>query len=86
MTRVTSSEFEADFALFSAKARHEPVVITTHGRDSLVVISADEWERLRQRDRRVGLASELGDEWVEAVKTAVVPAEFAYLDEESKER
>jgi prevent-host-death family protein len=66
------------------QARREPVVITKHGRDSLVVISADEWERLKRRDRRVGLTSELPDEWVEAVREAKVSEEFAALDAELK--
>ena len=84
MTRVTSSEFQAAFGSLSDKARHEPVVITKHGRDSLVVMSAEEWERLRRRDRRVGLTTELGEEWIEAVRSAEVPASFAHLDAELK--
>jgi prevent-host-death family protein len=83
-TRVTASEFQQAFGSLSDKARHEPVVITKHGRDSLVVMSAEEWERLRRRDRRVGLTTELGEEWTEAVRNAQVPAEFAHLDAELK--
>ena len=83
-TRVTASEFQQAFGSLSDKARHEPVVITKHGRDSLVVMSTEEWERLRRRDRRVGLTTELGEEWTEAVRSAQVPAEFAHLDAELK--
>ena len=35
-TRVTASEFQQAFGALSDKARHVPVVITKHGRDSLV--------------------------------------------------
>jgi prevent-host-death family protein len=83
-TRVTASEFQQAFGALSDKARHEPVIITKHGRDSLVVMSAEEWERLKRRDRRVGLTSELPEEWVEAVRSAKVPDEFAHLDAELK--
>ena len=83
-TRVTASEFQQAFGALSDKARYEPVVITKHGRDSLVVMSAEEWERLKRRDRRVGLVTELSDEWVEAVRRAKVPDEFADLDAELK--
>jgi prevent-host-death family protein len=83
-TRVTASEFQTAFGALSDKARHEPVVITKHGRDSLVVMSAEEWERLRRRDRRVVLTTELSDEWVEAVRSAKVPDEYAYLNAELK--
>jgi prevent-host-death family protein len=80
ITRVSASEFQQAFGALSDKARQEPVVITKHGRDSLVVMSADEWRRLKRRDRRVGLTTELPDEWVEAVRNAKVPQEFAPLD------
>ena len=83
-TRVTSSEFQAAFGALSDKARHEPVVITKHGKDSLVVMSAEEWGRLRRRERRVGLTSELGQEWIEAVRNARVPDEFGHLDADLK--
>ena len=82
--RVTSSEFQQSFGALSDKARNEPVVITKHGRDSLVVMPVEEWERLRRRDRRAGLAGELPKEWFEAVRRAKVPDEFASLDAELK--
>lgn len=83
-TRVTASEFQQSFGALSDKARYEPVVITRHGRDSLVVMPVEEWDRLRRRDRRVGLATELPQEWVEAVSDAKVPDEFTHLDAELK--
>lgn len=83
-TRVTASEFQAAFGALSDKARREPVVITKHGRDSLVVMSTDEWARLKRRDRRVGEAADLPDEWIEAVRNAKVPAEYEHLDAELK--
>ena len=82
--RVTASEFQQAFGLLSDKARQQPVVITKHGRDSLVVIPVEEWERLKRRDRRAGLAEDLPDEWLEAVRTAEVPEEFAHLDADLK--
>jgi prevent-host-death family protein len=83
-TRVTASEFQQAFGALSDKARHEPVIITKHGRDSLVVMAAEEWQRLKRRDRRVGLATELPEQWIEAVRAAKVPDEFAVLDGELK--
>jgi prevent-host-death family protein len=82
LTKVTASEFQQAFGALSDKARHEPVVITKHGRPSLVVMAAEEWERLKRRDRHVGLTAELPEEWVEAVRHAQVPDEFAHLDTE----
>jgi len=81
-TRVTAAEFQQDFRALSDKARNEPVVITQQGHDSLVVLSAEEWERLKRRSRNVGLTSELPDEWVEAARRAKVSEEFDHLDDE----
>jgi prevent-host-death family protein len=81
-TRVTASEFQNAFGMISDKARREPVVITKHGRDSLVVMPVEEWERLKRRDRRVGLTEELSDEWVEAIRSAEAPGEVVHLDAE----
>jgi prevent-host-death family protein len=75
-TRVTASEFQNSFGMLSDKARRQPVVITKHGRDSLVVLPVEEWERLKRRDRHVGLTSEASEEWIEAVRTAATPPEY----------
>jgi prevent-host-death family protein len=83
-TRVTASEFQQAFGALSDKARREPVVITKHGRDSLVVMASEEWERLKRRDRKVGLAGDLPPEWIEAVQNATVPDAFAHLDAEGE--
>ena len=83
-TRVTASQFQQSFGAMSDHARREPVVITKHGRDSLVVMSAEEWARLKRRDRRVGLAEELPEEWIEAVRSSQVPEEYGHLDAEMK--
>ncbi|HLZ84702.1 MAG TPA: type II toxin-antitoxin system prevent-host-death family antitoxin [Caulobacteraceae bacterium] len=83
-TRVTASEFQQAFGMLSDKARRQPVVITKHGRDSLVVMPVEEWERLKRRDRHVGLTADLSVEWLEAVRNAKVPEEFAHLDADLK--
>ena len=46
MTRVTATEFKNNLGAFSDAAMREPVIITSHQRDRLVLISADEYRRL----------------------------------------
>jgi hypothetical protein len=70
-TRLTASEFQMSFGTLSEKARHQPAV--KHGRDSLVVMSVEECERMKRRERQVELTAELPDEWVEAVRKAEAP-------------
>jgi PHD/YefM family antitoxin component YafN of YafNO toxin-antitoxin module len=83
-TRVTTGEFQRAFGVWTEKAAEKPVTITKEGRDHLVVLSADEYARLKRRDRQVGRASELPEEWVDAVRKARVPDEYAHLDAELK--
>ena len=52
MKSVTTTEFYRNFGTYSDAAMREPVSITNHGRDSLVVLSADEYKRLKTMDSR----------------------------------
>jgi prevent-host-death family protein len=74
MVKVTASEFQRLFGKLSDQALKEAVAITKQGRDHLVLVSAEEYARLKRRDRKVGLAGELSDEWLVAVRKAAVPA------------
>jgi PHD/YefM family antitoxin component YafN of YafNO toxin-antitoxin module len=82
--RVRASEFLKAFGALRRSTRREPVIMMEQGQDDLGVMSAEECERLRRRDRRVGLTSELLEEWLEAARQAKVPDEFAELDDELK--
>lgn len=46
MARVTATEFKNNIGMFSDAAMNEPVIITSHQRDRLVLMSADEYRRL----------------------------------------
>ena len=81
-TRVTESEFQRAFGALTEQALREPVTITKDGRDHVVVVSAQEYSRLKRRDRQVGLTTDLPEEWVDAVRQAKVPDEFAHLNAE----
>jgi hypothetical protein len=47
--RSRAREFRSAFGILGHKARREPVIVTKHGRDPLVVMAAEEWERLKWR-------------------------------------
>lgn len=81
---MTEAELQRASAAVAERARREPVTITKDGRDDLVLLSAEEYARLKRRDRRVGLTEDLTEEWIEAVRSARVPDEFAALDAELK--
>lgn len=80
--RVSTADFIKNFGTLSDQALAEPVRITKHGRDRLVMMSAAEYDRLKRRDRRVVRIEDLTDDELELIAQAEVPAEFAYLDAE----
>jgi prevent-host-death family protein len=82
--RVTTANFIKHYGRLADRALSEPLTITKNGHDRLVVLSADEYERLKRRDRRVVSAGELTDAEVALVAAAEVPAEHAHLDDELK--
>jgi prevent-host-death family protein len=83
--KVTTADFIKHYGRLADRALTEPLTITKNGHDRLVVLSADEYERLKRRDRRVVRAGELTDEEVALIAKAEVPAEHAHLDEEIKD-
>ncbi len=84
MTRVTASEFQKSIGAVSDRALREPVSITKQGRDHLVLLSAEEYARLKRRDRQVYTVDNLPDEWLEAVRNAKMPDGLEHLDAELK--
>jgi prevent-host-death family protein len=83
--RVTTADFIKHYGSLADRALAEPVTITKNGRDRLVVLSADEYARLKRRDRRVVRAEDFTDEEVALIAKAEVPAEYKHLDDELKD-
>lgn len=48
--RVTTADFIKHYGSLADRALAEPVTITKNGRDRLVVLSAEEFARLKSRD------------------------------------
>lgn len=51
-TTVTSTEFQRNVGTYTDTAMREPVIITSHKREKLVLISAEDYRRLRKLDSR----------------------------------
>ena len=58
------------------------MLITKHGRPRNVVLSYDEYERLRARDRRAVRAEDLTDEDIAALEASEVGPGYEHLDAE----
>jgi prevent-host-death family protein len=83
--KVSSADFQKQFGSLADKALIEPVTITRNGRDRLVLLSVEEYERLRRRDRRVVRLEDFTDAELALISNTDVPAEYAHLDAELKD-
>ncbi len=80
--RVTTAEFIRGYGTLADKALTEPVTITKNGRDRLVLVSADEYARLKRRDRRAILPEELMEEEITAIAAAEMDPQHEHLNKE----
>lgn len=63
MVTITAAELQNSFGRWRDRAQREPVSVTHHGRESVVVMSADEYKRLKALDTRQAFyAHELPDD------------------------
>ncbi len=83
--RISSADFLKNFETLLDNALSKPIIITRDGRNRLVVLSVEEYNRLKRRDRRVLRIEDFTPEEMEAIAQAEVPPECAYLDDELKD-
>ena len=81
---VSAAEFHRNVGVYQDIALTKPVTITKNGRERTVLLSAQEYARLKRRDLRVIATGELSDRQVDAIRNAGVPDQYADLDKETK--
>jgi prevent-host-death family protein len=79
---LSASEFQDRVGEALDRSLKQPVLITKHGRPRNVVLSYDEYERLRARDRRAVRAEDLTDEDIAALEASEVGPGYEPLDAE----
>ena len=82
---VTAAEFHRNIGTYQDIALTKTVTITKNGRERTVLISAEEYARLKRRDRRVIAAGDLTDRQIAALRGTRVPDQHADLDREIKD-
>lgn len=83
MRPISSAELQRRFGAIRQAALREPVAITNRGRESLVLLSAAEYRRLKALDdRRSVYAHELPDDLKRAIDEVEPPDWTARFDHE----
>ena len=70
MPVVSASDFSKKVGQYQTLAQREPVIITSHGREETVLISAAEYRRLVRRRRRPYLIEDLPEADWQAIEQA----------------
>jgi prevent-host-death family protein len=83
--KVSTADFIRNYGTLADKALTEPVTITKNGRDRLVLVAVEEYERLKRRDRRVYATGELPEDIISLIAKSEVPPGNEHLDEELKD-
>ena len=82
MTKDTAAEFQGTIGRYQDLALTQPVAVTRNGRERTVMISTEEYNRLKRRDRQVLSLDDFTDEMIEEIAKAEPPEEAKQYDHE----
>ena len=82
MVKISSAEFQKNIGRYQDVALVEPVTVTKNGRDRTVLISVEEYQRLKRRDRRVMTLADFTEDDIAAIERASPPPEASRYDRE----
>lgn len=85
MITVSSAEFQRNIGRYQDVALTEPVAITRNGRERIVMLSVDEYHRLKKRDRQAMSLEDFTEADLKAIQAAEPPVEASAFDDEIKE-
>jgi PHD/YefM family antitoxin component YafN of YafNO toxin-antitoxin module len=78
--RVSSAEFLRKYGALSDKALSEPVTITRNGRDRLVLVSAEAFQRMSRYAPRARRVEELTEDELDLINEARVSSDHDHLN------
>jgi prevent-host-death family protein len=82
MITVSSAEFQRHFGRYQDEALTQPIAITRNGRERIVMLSVDEYRRLKRRAREALPVGALPDAELDAIAGTEMAPRHNYLDRE----
>ena len=80
--RITASEFQRNIGRYQDEALRQPVAISRNGRERMVMMSSEEYWRLKRQDREVLRLTDFTADDLAALEAAEAPDEAAQFDSE----
>jgi PHD/YefM family antitoxin component YafN of YafNO toxin-antitoxin module len=84
MIRVSAAEFQRNIGRYQDLALVQPVAVTRNGRERTVMISVEEYHRLKRRDRQVLGLEDFTDADIAALEESRAPDSSKAFDHEIK--
>lgn len=84
MVKVSAAEFQRNIGRYQDLALTQPVVVTRNGRERTVMISIEEYRRLKRRDRQVLGLDDFTDADIVALEETRPPESSKAFDHEPK--
>lgn len=85
MIKVTAAEFQRNIGRYQDMALTQPVAVTRNGRERTVLISTEEYSRLKRRDRQVMTLDDFTDADIAALEATRAPESSKAHDHELDE-
>lgn len=82
MLKISATEFERNFGRYRDIAQREPVAVSLDGEEGCVLISTEEYLRLKRRDREVLSLEDFTAADLAALEAARPPEEAKAFDHE----
>ena len=82
MIKIAAGEFQRHIGRYQDMALTQPVAVTRNGRERTVMISAEEYYRLKRRDRQVLTLADFTEADIAAVEEVRAPESFRAFDNE----
>ncbi|MBN8925687.1 MAG: type II toxin-antitoxin system Phd/YefM family antitoxin [Rhodospirillales bacterium] len=80
--RVAAGEFQRHIGRYQDMALTQPVAVTRNGRERTVMISAEEYYRLKRRDRQVLTLADFAEADIAALEMTRAPEASREFDHE----
>jgi len=86
MREVSSAEVQRNFGVYRERAAGsnglpEPVFVMHYNKPSVVIVSADEYARLKRRDKRVMATEDLPEWLVDLVASTEMEPKYNHLND-----
>src|SRR5258707_5976245 len=82
MIKVSAAEFQRNIGRYQDMALVQPVAVTRNGRERTVMISVEEYRRLKRRDRQVMSLKDFTDGDIAALEAVRAPESSKGFDNE----